>query len=125
MPLFMFRHYPVILSTLSEAVAKETHAGTLDNICGALARLIITNSNLVPLKHVLPVFIKYLPLREDFEENFSVFRCLNVVYSQGREELVEHLDRVIELGLQVLYQKQYSTDGKNLRFPMKTRQKFN
>lgn len=106
-----YRHYPAILAALSAAVAKEEHAGTLDNICGALARLIITNSMLVPLKQVLPVFMKYLPLREDFEENFAVFRSLNVVYTQGREELVEHIDRIIELGLQILYQKQYSSDG--------------
>jgi importin-4 len=46
------RHYPQILTALSEAVAKEKHAGTLDNICGALARLVVTNSALVPMKSV-------------------------------------------------------------------------
>lgn len=105
-----YEHYPKILAILSEAVAKETHAGTLDNICGALGRLIITNSSLVPLKQVLPVFIQYLPLREDYAENFAVFRSLHVVYTQGREELLSHIERIIELGLLVLFEKKYTTD---------------
>lgn len=67
---------------------------------------------LVPLKQVLPVFFTYLPLREDFEENFSVYRSLHVVYTQGREELVEHIDQIIGLGLQVLFKKEYTSDGK-------------
>lgn len=41
-----------MLQALSEAVAKEAHAGTLDNICGALAKLILVNSSLVPLEQV-------------------------------------------------------------------------
>lgn len=45
-------HYPEVLSTLSSAVSQETHAGTLDNICGALARMIFTNMNGVPLEQV-------------------------------------------------------------------------
>jgi hypothetical protein len=49
---FIFRHYPQILQVLSQLVGTEKHAGTLDNICGALARLIITNSMLVPMKEV-------------------------------------------------------------------------
>lgn len=95
-------------------VAKEQHAGTLDNICGTLARLIICNSSLVPLKDVLPVFVQYLPLREDFEENDSVFKSLDVVYRQGSEVLVPLLESVILAALQVLRKKQYSKDGELL-----------
>lgn len=105
-----FGHYPIILSALSDAVSKEQHAGTLDNICGALARLIITNSTLVPLQQVLPVFIKYLPLREDFEENYAVYRSLQHLYTKGEDQLKPHIDQIIQLGLQVLFQKQYNSD---------------
>jgi importin-4 len=92
-------------------VAKEKHAGTLDNICGALARLIITNASLVPMKSVLPVFVSYLPLREDFEENLAVYRCLEVCYRQGSEDLIPLLEAVTRAALQVLYKKQYNNDG--------------
>lgn len=46
------KYFPQILSALSQGVTQEAHAGTLDNICGALARLIIANSSLVPLQEV-------------------------------------------------------------------------
>lgn len=126
------RHYAQILGSLSNVVAKEQHPGTLDNICGALARLISTNSGLVPMKEVnrsakcpanslltlffclkvLPVFVQYLPLREDFEENLAVFRCFDVIYRQGNEHLIPLLGRVLVIGLQVLYKKQHNNDGK-------------
>lgn len=106
-----YRHYPQILACLSNVVAKEQHAGTLDNICGALARLISTNSSLVPMKEVLPVFVQYLPLREDFEENSAVFRSLDVIYRQGNEHLIPLLGRVLVVALQVLYKQQHNNDG--------------
>jgi len=34
------------------AASKEKHAGTLDNICGALARLILSNVSGVPMEQV-------------------------------------------------------------------------
>ncbi|XP_055625825.1 importin-4-like [Toxorhynchites rutilus septentrionalis] len=105
-----YKHYPQILTSLSSVVSKEQHPGTLDNICGALARLITTNSSLVPMKEVLPVFVQYLPLREDFEENMAVFRSLDVIYRQGNDNLIPLLGRVLVVGLQVLYKKQHNND---------------
>ncbi|XP_053677381.1 importin-4-like [Anopheles nili] len=105
-----FGHYPQIMASLSQLVSKEQHAGTLDNLCGALARLITTNCSLVPLKGVLPVFVEYLPLREDFTENLAVFRCLDLLYRQGDENLIPLLSRVLVVGLQVLYKKEHTSD---------------
>lgn len=34
-------------------MGKETHAGTMDNICGAVAKMIISNVNGVPLEQVI------------------------------------------------------------------------
>lgn len=107
-----FKHYPQVLQALSHAVTKEQDANTLDNICGALARLIITNSRLVPLQEVLPVFIQYLPLRQDFDENLSVFKCLHVAYQQGHPVIAELMERIIHIALTVLSKKQYPNDGK-------------
>lgn len=110
-----YAKYPVILQALSGAVAKEQHAGTLDNICGALARLIITNSQLVPLEQVLPVFIQKLPLREDFDENKSVFKSFQVLLTQGNPNLVAVVDQIILFGLHVLHRNQYKDDGEYLK----------
>uniref|UniRef100_A0A6B2EDB2 Putative karyopherin importin beta 3 n=1 Tax=Phlebotomus kandelakii TaxID=1109342 RepID=A0A6B2EDB2_9DIPT len=107
---FAFDYYPQILQLLSGAVVKEQDAVTLDNVCGALARMIIANSALVPLKEVLPVFVQYLPLRTDFDENLAVFKCLHIAYQQGQQVLVELMERIAFLALHVLQKKEYSTD---------------
>lgn len=107
--------FPVILQALSAAVAQEQHAGTLDNICGALARLILTNFNLIPLAQVLPVFVQHLPLREDFDENHSIFKCFQILLTQENEAIALVLEKIIAVGLYVLYQ-QYKNDGKRGRF---------
>ncbi|XP_055689529.1 importin-4-like [Lutzomyia longipalpis] len=107
---FAYDFYPQILQLLFGAVTKEQDANTLDNICGALARLIIANSSLVPLKDVLPVFVQYLPLRTDFDENSAVFKCLHVAYQQGQQVLVELMERIAFVALQVLQKKEYSND---------------
>lgn len=109
-----YSKFPVILSALSAAVAQEQHPGTLDNICGALARLIMANFKLIPLEQVLPVFIQKLPLREDFDENLAIFKSFTTVWTQQHESLLLVLDGVIMVGLHVLHKKEYKEDGKNI-----------
>lgn len=110
----IFPYYPEILQALSTAVSRESNSGALDNICGALARLIITNVSAIPLDQVLPVFIQYLPLREDFEENKWVFQCLSNLYQLGTEVLVGNLIPVIKACAISLHQNQIATDGKDI-----------
>lgn len=104
-----FKYFPQILSTLSHCVANEQHAGVIDNVCGALSRIILSNPSLVPLQEVLPVFIRYLPLREDFDENLAVFKCLTLVYQQGNDTLIPLMDKIAAISLQALAKKQYSS----------------
>lgn len=106
-----YTQFPTILSALSVAVAQEEHPSTLDNICGALARLILTNFQLIPLEQVLPVFVQKLPLREDFAENLSIFKSFAVLWTQKPDTLSPILDGVIMVGLHVLHRKQYSGEG--------------
>lgn len=72
--------------------------------------MVVTKCDLVPLNQVLPVFVQYLPLREDFEENFAVFRCIQTIYQHGDQVLVPFLEKIIAVGLEVLYKKQYPSD---------------
>lgn len=74
-----------------------------------------SNKN-VPSRQVLPSFIQYLPLREDFDENQAIFKSFAVVYQQGNDVLLPLIDRITAIGLAVLAKKQYSEDGKRLSF---------
>ncbi|KAK7085046.1 Ran GTPase binding [Halocaridina rubra] len=99
-------HYNNILSTLSEALSKESFPRALDNICGAVARLIATNPGSVPLEQVFPVVFGCLPLREDFEENSTVFQCFLVLYKQQHPVLAQNLAAVLRLSAHVYSTKQ-------------------
>ncbi|PNF42980.1 hypothetical protein B7P43_G09585 [Cryptotermes secundus] len=102
----LFPHYSEILQALSTAASKERHARTLDNICGALAKLILTNIAGVPMAQVFPVFVNYLPLREDFDENKAVFECMSYLYQLGHPMLLSHLAPVMKAGVIVLCERQ-------------------
>lgn len=54
----------------------------IDNACGAVARMILSHPEALPLDQVLPVFLRALPLRKDFEENKTVYPALFTLYQQ-------------------------------------------
>uniref|UniRef100_A0A1B0BHQ3 Importin N-terminal domain-containing protein n=1 Tax=Glossina palpalis gambiensis TaxID=67801 RepID=A0A1B0BHQ3_9MUSC len=103
-----FQVYPHILTALSQAVSKEFEPAALDNICGTIARLIITNCDLVPLIGVLPKFLQNLPLRKNFEENTLIFKCFKLLYMRARDHLVDLLERMLAIAVHVLYNKQFT-----------------
>lgn len=106
-----YPHFPQVLQALSQIVSIEKDEGVLDNICGALARMITSNSALVPLDHVIPVFIEKIPLRKDFHENNAVFKAFHVLLTQNSEAFLKALDRVIMVGLHVIGENEYKDDG--------------
>lgn len=99
-------HYHAILGVLSAALSKESFPRALDNICGAVARLITANPGNVPLEQVFPVVLGCLPLREDFEENSTVFECFLKLYQGQYPILAQNLVPVLRLAALVYSTKQ-------------------
>ncbi|KAK1301371.1 hypothetical protein QJS10_CPB12g01703 [Acorus calamus] len=59
-----------------------------DNAAGAVARMIMTQPQYLPLNQVLPIFLKVLPLKEDLEESMTVYDCVcNLVVSSNPQIL--------------------------------------
>uniref|UniRef100_A0A8C8DHE1 Importin 4 n=1 Tax=Oryzias sinensis TaxID=183150 RepID=A0A8C8DHE1_9TELE len=75
--------YPTMLSVFSNLLAKESDQRVIDNLCAALCRMIMSNIDAVPLKQVVPALVKHLPLKEDMEENKTVFKCLVMLYKHS------------------------------------------
>lgn len=73
-----------------------------DNACGCLARMIMKNTDAVPLKDVFPTFIQALPLRQDYQENEPVYQCLMGLIKAGRPELTEHMAQLRDVFIAVL-----------------------
>uniref|UniRef100_A0AAY4BCD9 Importin N-terminal domain-containing protein n=1 Tax=Denticeps clupeoides TaxID=299321 RepID=A0AAY4BCD9_9TELE len=75
--------YPTMLSLFSNLLSKESDRRVIDNLCAALCRMILSNVAGVPLEQVFPVLVAQLPLKEDLEENKTVYRCLVFLYSHS------------------------------------------
>ncbi|XP_038597074.1 importin-4 isoform X1 [Tachyglossus aculeatus] len=78
-----------ILGSLSSLLGHERHGRVLDNICGALARLLLAGLPGKPPHQVLPTLLRSLPLREDMEEWSPVSRCLCFLYQTRPQQVVE------------------------------------
>lgn len=70
--LNIVRFYPQILQVLSVAVSSEKDGGTIDNVCGALSRMIITNVGGIPINDVSETvyFLEMLAYLKDSKRNF-------------------------------------------------------
>ncbi|KAF2353472.1 Importin-beta N-terminal domain [Trinorchestia longiramus] len=88
-------HLPVVLMCLSEVMTVEKEPQASDNICGALARIIAAHGKSVPIPNVLPAVLNCLPLREDFEENLTVFSTFSALYQQREPTVLLHLPMVM------------------------------
>ncbi|XP_037723233.1 importin-4-like isoform X2 [Drosophila subpulchrella] len=105
-----FESYPAILQALSEAISRESNPPALDNICGAVARLICTNHEAVPLGQVLPVFLNHLPLKEDFEENDMVQKAFRVLYMNDLPSIEPHVEQMLIITIDSVFKKQVASD---------------
>ncbi|XP_044317469.1 importin-4 isoform X2 [Drosophila rhopaloa] len=105
-----FQSYPAILQALSEAIARESNASAMDNICGAVARLIVTNHEAVPLGHVLPVFLNHLPLKEDVVENKMIQKAFHVLYLHARPSIDAYIEQMLIITIEASYKKQMPDD---------------
>jgi len=67
---------------------------------------------------VLPALVEKLPLREDFEENLSIFQCLNLLYQMGDATLKQQIPQIIRIAISVIYKKEHTKKGEGIRQPL-------
>ncbi|XP_059088623.1 importin-4-like [Tigriopus californicus] len=95
----MYDKYSTILQTLSNILAVEENVRVVDQILGAVCRLLVTNIDLVPLDEVLPVIFKNLPLKEDVEENTIIMKAILVLYAQGHPQVRQNVPKIMEVAV--------------------------
>lgn len=89
-------HYTQVLKTLFAILNKEGNPRVIDNICAATCRMITTHKSALPLEQVIPVIVQCLPLKEDFEENETVYNCLLQLYCDDIQLIKAHIPRILE-----------------------------
>uniref|UniRef100_A0A8C9V3T9 Importin 4 n=1 Tax=Scleropages formosus TaxID=113540 RepID=A0A8C9V3T9_SCLFO len=105
--------YPVILGLFSSLLSKEEDPRAVDNLCAALCRMIVSSPGSVPLDQVFPVLLSHLPLKEDLEENKTVFGCLAFLYSHNPALVLNHLSTILSAASQVLTTKNIDAETQN------------
>lgn len=94
--------YPKILQKLSSTLGAEKSPRVIDQVVGAVCRLIIAKAELVPLDEVVPVIFSNLPLKEDDEEYVIIYRCLNLLFTLGNPHIKPNLPKLIQMSADVV-----------------------
>ncbi|XP_062335752.1 importin-4 [Osmerus eperlanus] len=103
--------YPMMLSLFSNLLAKEADRRVIDNLCAALCRMILSNREVVPLEQVVPALVGRLPLKEDLEENKTVYSCLAMLYTHSPALIVSQMKAIVAASSQVLGTKQLDAES--------------
>ncbi|XP_068954024.1 importin-4 isoform X2 [Petaurus breviceps papuanus] len=90
-------HFQKILGVLSSLIAREHHDRVRDNICGALARLLMANRTGRPQKQVLTLLFQTLPLKEDLEEWETMGKFFNFLYQSFPEQVVDVAPEILKI----------------------------
>ncbi|XP_063769721.1 importin-4 isoform X1 [Pseudophryne corroboree] len=110
----MHKHYPKLLSVLSSIISSEKNAQALDNVCGAVSRMILSHPAGVPVEQVFPVMLRSLPLKEDFEENYIVFKCIAFLYENNPSQVAAHINDLTRIFGHVLGTKEIKPETEDI-----------
>ncbi|XP_063678684.1 importin-4-like [Bolinopsis microptera] len=104
--------YPEILGILSTFLKQDGDRRTIDNVLGAVARMMKTNPGSLPLDTIFPTFVKWLPLQEDYEENITVYSSIYGLLSSNCQVAIEQLPTLIPLMITQLTNKKVDDETK-------------
>ncbi|CAL9197642.1 unnamed protein product [Musa hybrid cultivar] len=97
------KYYGDILRTLYPLFSdSEADDAVCDNAAGAVARMIMVQPQSIPLNQVLPVLLKALPLKEDFEESMTVYSCICHLVLSSNSVILPLVPEVVNIFAQVI-----------------------
>jgi len=91
--------FPQLLQALSPLFSIESNGvdasvACIDNAAAALCRMIMASPQHVPLGQVLPSLLRVLPLKNDFTEDETVYKCVLGLVKLNCPELIELKDEL-------------------------------
>ncbi|XP_076449742.1 importin-4-like [Babylonia areolata] len=115
-----------ILKMLLEMMAKEENGRVMDNMCAAICRMVWVNGENLPLEYIVPTVIQCLPLKEDFEENTTVFTCLLKLYEDDNAQVISQLPTILQVATSILGTPQAKPDTQKLlvQFVQNVKEKY-
>ncbi|XP_007947405.1 importin-4 [Orycteropus afer afer] len=105
-------HFPKLLGLLLPLLARERHDRVRDNICGALARLLIASPTRKPEPQVLAALLHTLPLKEDLEEWVTIGHLFSFLYQSSPDQVVDVAPELLRICSLVLADSKIPADTK-------------
>ncbi|XP_060031272.1 importin-4 isoform X2 [Erinaceus europaeus] len=105
-------HFPKLLGLLLPLLARERHDRVRDNICGALARLLMASPNRKPEPQVLAAVLHALPLKEDLEEWVTMGHLFSFLYQSTPDQVVDVAPELLRICSLILANDEIPADTK-------------
>ncbi|XP_032121521.1 importin-4 isoform X2 [Sapajus apella] len=105
-------NFPKLLGLLFPLLARERHDRVRDNICGALARLLMASPMRKPEPQVLAALLHALPLKEDLEEWVTIGRLFSFLYQSSPDQVVDVAPELLRICSLILGDNKIPPDTK-------------
>ncbi|GAB1298904.1 Importin-4 [Apodemus speciosus] len=110
---FVSRLFPVLLNNAREAdPEEERHDRVRDNICGALARLLMASPAGKTEPQVLATLLHALPLKEDMEEWVTIGHLFSFLHQNNPEQVVDVASELLRICSLILPDNRIPPDTK-------------
>ncbi|XP_065727106.1 importin-4 [Phocoena phocoena] len=105
-------HFPKLLGLLLPLLARERHDRVHDNVCGALARLLMASPTRKPEPQVLAALLHALPLKEDLEEWVTLGHLFSFLYQSSPDQVVGVAPELLRVCSLILAENKVPPDTK-------------
>ncbi|XP_047592847.1 importin-4 isoform X3 [Lutra lutra] len=105
-------YFPKLLGLLLPLLARERHDRVRDNICGALARLLMASPTRKPEPQVLAALLHALPLKEDLEEWVTIGHLFSFLYQSSPDQVVDVAPELLRICSLILAENTIPPDTK-------------
>uniref|UniRef100_A0A8D1UIS7 Importin 4 n=1 Tax=Sus scrofa TaxID=9823 RepID=A0A8D1UIS7_PIG len=105
-------HFPKLLGLLLPLLARERHDRVHDNICGALARLLMASPTRKPEPQVLAALLHALPLKEDLEEWVTIGHLFSFLHQSSPDQVVDVAPELLRICSLILAENKIPADTK-------------
>ncbi|XP_008570553.1 PREDICTED: importin-4 [Galeopterus variegatus] len=106
-------HFSKLLGLLLPLLARERHDRVRDNICGALARLLMASPTRKPEPQVLAALLHALPLKEDLDEWVTIGHLFSFLYQSSPDQVVDVAPELLRICSLVLADNKIPPDTKD------------
>ncbi|XP_028747965.1 importin-4 [Peromyscus leucopus] len=105
-------HFPKVLGLLLPLLARERHDRVRDNICGALARLLMASPARKAEPQVLATLLHALPLKEDMEEWITIGHLFNFLHHNNPDQVLDVAPELLRICSLILADNRIPPDTK-------------